>query len=55
MDPLVLPELAHRTAELLRTHVPITLLLDLSEEDGPRSELRYATEGGDTDWVPVPS
>lgn len=45
------PVLTHRTAELLRDHVPLTLLLDLAEAEGPRSELRYIDEGGDASWL----
>ena len=49
---LDLPVLTHRTADMLRDHVPLTLLLDLgAEADGPRSEVRYADEGGDADWL----
>ncbi len=59
MDPLPrpdphaldLPALTHRTADLLRDHVPLTLLLDLAEEQGPRSAVRYADEGGDASWL----
>ena len=62
MDPLTspdprpareldLPVLTHRTADLLRDHVPLTLLLDLAEDDGPRSAVRYADEGGDATWL----
>ncbi len=46
-----LPVLTHRTADLLRDHVPLTLLLDLAEENGPRSADRYADEGGDATWL----
>lgn len=45
------PALVERTSELLRTGVPLTLLLDLAEEDGPRSAQHYASEGGDVSWV----
>jgi len=48
---LDLPVLTHRTADLLRDHVPLTLLLDLAEDDGPRSAVRYADEGGDATWL----
>lgn len=62
MDPLIrtdpdpardldLPLLTHRTADLLREHVPLTLLLDLADEGDPRSAVRYADEGGDADWL----
>lgn len=49
---LDLPELMHRTADMLRDHVPLTLLLDLAAAEGPRSAVRYADEGGDADWLP---
>ena len=45
------PALVERTSELLRTGVPLTLLLDLADEDGPRSAQHYASEGGDVSWV----
>jgi len=48
---LDLPALTHRTADLLRDHVPLTLLMDLVETGGPRSEVRYADEGGNADWL----
>ena len=61
MDPLArpaplrreldLPVLTHRTSQLLREHVPLTLLIDLAEAGGPRSEVRYAQEGGNADWL----
>ena len=51
LHPTDVPALVERTAELLRTGVPLTLLLDLAEEDGPRSAQHYASEGGDVSWV----
>jgi hypothetical protein len=45
------PALVERTSRLLRTGVPLTLLLDLAEEAGPRSAQHYANEGGDVSWV----
>ena len=43
---------SERTAfALLRSGVPLTLLMDLAEEDGPRSAQHYASEGGDVSWV----
>lgn len=62
MDPLTrmepypareldLPLLTHRTADLLRDHVPLTLLLDLADAGDPRSAARYADEGGDAGWL----
>jgi len=48
---LDLPELTHRTADLLRDHVPLTLLLDLADAGDPRSAVRYSDEGGDADWL----
>ena len=45
------PVLVERTSQLLRTGVPLTLLLDLAEEDGPHSAQHYASEGGDVSWV----
>ena len=46
------PALVRRTQELLQARVPLTLLLDLVDEDGPRSRDRYQAEGGDVSWVP---
>ncbi len=62
MDPLAspdpypsreldLPVLTHRTADLLRDHVPLSLLIDLVDERGPRSEVVYTAEGGDAAWL----
>lgn len=45
------PALVERTSRLLRNGVPLTLLLDLAEEDGPRSAQHYTAEGGDVSWV----
>lgn len=46
--------LVRRTQSLLAAGVPLTLLLDLGEDAGPRSLQRYESEGGDARWlVPV--
>lgn len=45
------PELVRRTHDLLAAGVPLTLLLDLADEAGPRSTTRYADEGGDLGWI----
>lgn len=45
--------LVRRTQELLAAGVPLTLLLDLADESGPRSHVRYTAEGGDLSWVPA--
>lgn len=52
--PLDVAVLVRRTHELLAAGVPLTLLLDLADEAGPRSHIHYATEGGDLRWVPEP-
>jgi hypothetical protein len=49
--PLVLPVLVRRTHDLLASGVPLTLLLDLADDAGPRSQDRYTAEGGDASWV----
>ena len=49
--PADVPALVERTSLLLRSGVPLTLLLDLAEEDGPRSAQHYTAEGGDVSWV----
>ena len=49
--PADVPALVERTSLLLRNGVPLTLLLDLAEEDGPRSAQHYTSEGGDVSWV----
>lgn len=46
--------LVRRTHQLLAAGVPLTLLLDLADEAGPRSRLRYDAEGGDLSWLPAP-
>lgn len=58
MDALPIPRhtlevaaLTQRTQALLRAGVPLSLLLDLADEDGPRSRARYADEGGDISWL----
>lgn len=38
--------LVRHTHQLLAAGVPLTLLLDLADEAGPRSHERYAAEGG---------
>lgn len=48
---LDLPLLARRTQDLLACGVPLTLLLDLADAAGPRSQDRYAVEGGDASWL----
>jgi hypothetical protein len=37
--------------ELLARGVPLTLLLDLLDERGPNSQLRYDEERGDASWL----
>jgi hypothetical protein len=39
------------TMEVLKSHVPLTLLMDLGSVDGPDSERIAAIEGGDADWL----
>jgi hypothetical protein len=39
------------TMEVLRSHVPLTLLMDIGNVDGPDSERISAIEGGDADWL----
>jgi hypothetical protein len=43
--------LVRRTYGLLAAGVPLTLLLDLAEEDGPRSRQRYAEESAELGWL----
>lgn len=43
--------LVRHTHQLLASGVPLTLLLDLADEAGPRSQARYDAEGGDCSWV----
>ena len=49
--PVDVAVLVRRTSALLHAGVPLTLLLDLSDERGPCSALRYGAEGGDAGWV----
>lgn len=49
--PLDLPALRRRTGELLRAGVPLTLLLDLADPEGPDSAALFGREGGDTSWL----
>jgi hypothetical protein len=39
------------TMEVLRSHVPLTLLMDIGSAEGPDSERIAAIEGGDADWL----
>jgi hypothetical protein len=43
--------LVRRTHALLAAGVPLTLLIDLADDAGPRSRLRYEAEGGESAWV----
>jgi hypothetical protein len=45
-------ELARRTTALLAAHVPLSLLLDLADPAGPRSDELLRTEPGAADWLP---
>lgn len=51
--PLDVAALVRHTHRLLQAGVPLTLLIDLADEAGPRSHLRYSAEGGDCAWVPA--
>jgi hypothetical protein len=37
--------------EVLRSHVPLTLLMDIGSAEGPDSAGIAAIEGGDADWL----
>lgn len=37
----------------LRSHMPITLLIDLTDPLGPDSSEISETEGGEADWLPT--
>jgi hypothetical protein len=37
--------------EVLRSHVPLSLLMDIASAGGPDSEQIAAVEGGDADWL----
>jgi hypothetical protein len=39
------------TMEVLRSHVPLTLLMDIGSAEGPDSAGIAAVEGGDADWL----
>lgn len=39
--------------DALRSHVPLTLLMDLGEKHGPASTQIAESEGGDADWLPA--
>ena len=49
--PIDVPALRRRTGALLRSGVPLTLLLDLADPHGPDSPGRFANEGCDTGWL----
>lgn len=48
---LDLQVLVRRTSDLLAAGVPLTLLIDLGDADGPHSSQRYVSEGGSADWL----
>ena len=50
-----LPLLARRASALLEAHVPLTLLIDLAEPTGPRSQDLYAAEVADVEWLTAAS
>jgi len=43
--------LAGRTEAMLAAHVPLTLLLDLADPDGPHSDELLHAEPGSADWL----
>jgi hypothetical protein len=43
--------LVRRTHDLLASGVPLTLLIDLGEDGGPRSRQRYADEPAELGWL----
>jgi hypothetical protein len=43
--------LAGRARSLLRAGVPLSLLVDLADQTGPRSRAVYAAEHPDTGWL----
>ncbi len=43
--------LAGRTEAMLAAHVPLTLLLDLADPDGPHSDDLLHDEPGSSDWL----
>ena len=51
LPALDLPSMAARTEALLRSHVPLSLLLDLAEPRGPRSDVLYGVEAADLGWL----
>lgn len=46
-----MPDSDDHMMDSLRSHVPITLLMDLSSPDGPHSAEIAEQEGGDADWL----
>lgn len=46
-----MPESDDQVMDSLRSHVPITLLMDLSNPEGPHSAEISEQEGGDADWL----
>lgn len=46
-----MPESDDQVMDSLRSHVPITLLMDLSNPEGPHSAEIAEEEGGDADWL----
>ncbi|HEU0101290.1 MAG TPA: hypothetical protein VFR07_03145 [Mycobacteriales bacterium] len=46
--------LAARTGQLLAAHVPLSLLLDLSDPGGPHSRDLFDAEPEAASWLPAP-
>lgn len=46
-----MPESDEQVMDSLRSHVPITLLMDLANPEGPHSAEIAEKEGGDADWL----
>ena len=43
--------LVRHTGDVLRAGVPLTLLMDLAEPEGPDSAESFTSEGGDASWL----
>ncbi len=46
-----MPDSDDQIMDSLRSHVPITLLMDLLNPEGPHSAEIAQAEGGDADWL----
>lgn len=50
-EPAVVGDLSRRGVGLLALGVPVSLLMDMADPQGPRSQEVFRTEGGSAAWL----